>query len=181
MSTLFALLSSFLNLFKLCWLIAFRSCMPLSNCINLRSHIKQRLFKTHPYSASCIVGNASGRCNQSHWSERKSSSFIGHTLYSASLHYPFPILPFLSPFLFFPISSSLPFRNIHLILFSSKPPAANVIFFFFFWCHKSEDRRFLPFSHPVALNKQNGPKMPLFQNLSGLWFFQLCYYKTVNG
>lgn len=45
--------------------------MVVCNCINRRSHISQRLFKTQSYSASCIVGNASGRCNQSHWSQEE--------------------------------------------------------------------------------------------------------------
>lgn len=81
--------SFFLCLFNLSWLIAFRTCMAVCNCINLRSHIRQRLFKTHPYSTSCIVGNASGRCNQSHWSrEEELIMYWSHILFSIA---PLPI------------------------------------------------------------------------------------------
>lgn len=61
----------------------------VSNCINLRSHIRQGLFKTHPYGASCIVGNASGRCNQSHRSRGEELIIHwSHTLFSIA---PLPI------------------------------------------------------------------------------------------
>lgn len=77
------------SLLNLCWLIAFRTCMAVSICINLRSHIKQRLFKRHPYSTRCIVGNAWGRCNQSHWSwEEELIIYWSHTLLSIA---PLPI------------------------------------------------------------------------------------------
>lgn len=80
---------SFSSLLSLCWLIAFRTCMAVSICINLRSHIRQRLFKTYPYSASCIVGNAWGRCNQSHRSwEEELIIYWSHTLLSIA---PLPI------------------------------------------------------------------------------------------
>lgn len=96
--------------------------MAVSNCINLRSHIRKRLFKKHSYSTNCIVGNASGRCNQSHWSqEEELIIYWSHALFSIA---PLPIsntassvpIPLFSNFLisaFLPSSISLSFLQNH--------------------------------------------------------------------
>lgn len=112
--------------------------------------------------------------------ERKSSLFIGHTLYSASPHHPFPILPPLSPFLSFPISSSLPFHTIHLTFFSSNALTAKL---HFFKCHPSEEEHFLPFSCVVAVNNRKKQKcfcLKIHQGF-GSPALLLYYYRTGNG
>lgn len=98
--------------------------------------------------------------------ERKSSSFIGHTRYSASPCYPSTILPLLSPFLSFPISSSLRSSTIHLTFFSTNPLTAKHTFF---PGHTSKDGRFLPVSCPVAVNNRKGSECLSLKNVSWLW------------
>lgn len=102
-------------------------CTAVSNCINLRSHIRQGPFRRHP-SASCIVGNASGRWNQSHWSQEK--ELIIYWSYT-----PFSIAPLA-------LSNTAPALPILL----SNPLSAKHSFFV--WCHKP----LLLFSCVVAVN-----------------------------
>lgn len=103
-------------------------CTAVSNCINLRRHIRQGPFRRHP-SASCIVGNASGRWNQSHWSQEKELIIYWS-------HTPFSITPLAlsSPAPTLPIPLFLPFPQLHLfspsilISFSSNSLSAKQFF-----------------------------------------------------
>lgn len=150
--------------------------MAVSNCINLRSHIRQRLFKTHPYSASCIVGNASGRCNQSHWSrEEELIIYWSHALFSIA---PLPISN---------TASSVPiplFSNFLISAFSHHP--SHFLFFRTTHCQTS----FFLVSHIWrwtfssfllcgGSERQKGVRMLLFTFTEAL-FLQLYYYITTG-
>lgn len=121
-------------------------CTAVSNCINLRSHIRQGPFRRHP-SASCIVGNALGRWNQSHWSQEKELiiywSYTPFSIAPLALSNTAPALPI--P-LFPPMSSTLSLLTFHLDFLSSNPLSAKHSFFV--WCHKP----LLLFSCVVAVN-----------------------------
>ncbi len=167
--------SLFLGLLNSCWLIAFRACMAVSNCINLKSHIRQRLFKRHSYSANCIVGNALGRCNQSHWSrEEELIIYWSHTLFSIA---PLPIsntassvpIPLFSNFLISAFSSHpshfLHFKNCSLpnLIFSSVTHGKRNLFF----------RSLVWWQWITGRNKSTS-----VWKFTKAFIFQLCYYIT---
>lgn len=149
-------------------------CTVVSNCINLGSHIRQGPFRRHPI-ASCIVGNASGRWNQSDWSwEKELIIYWSHT--------PFSVTPVsLSNTAFtLPVPLSPPFPLLHhfspsiLLSFSSNPLSAKHSFFF--WCHTFEHKPFLLFSCVVAVN--NGKMRVLLCGKFSLALFWFCYHIT---
>lgn len=109
--------------------------------------------------------------------KRKSSSFIGHTLYSASPHYPFQILLLLSPFFSFPISSFLPLRATYLTFFSSNP-----LLIFSSVTYLKKATIFL-FPCPVVVNNRKEWKCLCLKTYQGFGSPAplLHYYKTGNG
>lgn len=112
--------------------------------------------------------------------ERESSSFIGHTLYSASPHYPFPVPPPLSPFLSFPISSSLPFFapsiSLSFLQNHSLPES-------FIRVTHPEDEPFLPLSCAMATNNRKKQECLRLKICRGFRYPTplLHYYSAGNG
>lgn len=120
--------SSFaLHPLNLSWEIPFTACMAVSNCNNLRNHIRQGVFKTHPYSVGHIVGDALGRYNQLHRSQEEELIIYWPHTTQHQPHSPSAMLSLLSPSISFSISSEKKAR------FNS------------LWCHTSEEERFIPF------------------------------------
>lgn len=124
------------------------------------------------------MGNASGTCNQSHWSqEEELIIYWSHTLFSVA---PPPIsntaasvpIPLFFNFLISAIS-----RHPSPFLFFKSRSLPNLIFFLV--CDTSEEERFLPF---LVRWQRITEGMLQFEDSPGLWFLRLyCYITTALG
>lgn len=167
-----------LGLLNLCWLIAFGSVRWLvtaltSGVTSGRDHLEDTLLP----AVLWVMPQGDGT-NQI-GVERRSSSFIGHTLHSASPHYPFPTQPLPFPFHSFP-------HFLYSVIFHH--PSCFLLFqihflpnMFFFWCHTFEHKPFLLFSCVVAVN--NGKmSVALWKILPGFVLVLLPHHNSpANG
>lgn len=116
-------------------------CTAVSNCINLRSHIRQGPFRRHP-SASCIVGNALREMEPITLESREGAHHLLVT-HSIQQH---PTSPTPTQLLLFPLHFFSHFLN--SVFFHLPSWFLSTKHSFSVWCHKP----FRLFSCVVAVN-----------------------------